>query len=74
MFRSIWAPCIVMNMLICNIIVSMVEIGSCYKVYCWKMYTLLYRHGGARGAMVIVLGNGHGNTSSNPRRDRWLFT
>ena len=25
--------------------------------------------GGARGVMVIVVGNGHGDTSSNPRRD-----
>ena len=25
--------------------------------------------GGARGVMVIVVGNGHGNTSSNPGRD-----
>ena len=25
--------------------------------------------GGARGVMVIVLGNGHGDTSSNPGRD-----
>ena len=24
---------------------------------------------GARGVMVIVMGNGHGDTSSNPRRD-----
>ena len=24
---------------------------------------------GARGVMVIVVGNGDGNTSSNPRRD-----
>ena len=24
---------------------------------------------GARGAMVIVVGIGHGDTSSNPRRD-----
>ena len=23
-------------------------------------------HGGAHGVMVIVVGNGHGNTSSNP--------
>ena len=23
-------------------------------------------HGGARGEMVIVIGNGHGDTSSNP--------
>ena len=25
--------------------------------------------GGARGVMVTVLGNGHGDTSSNPGRD-----
>ena len=25
--------------------------------------------GGARGVMVIVTGNGHGDTSSNPGRD-----
>ena len=24
---------------------------------------------GARGVMVIVVGNGHGDTSSNPQRD-----
>ena len=24
---------------------------------------------GARGVMVIVIGNGHNNTSSNPKRD-----
>ena len=29
---------------------------------------------GARGVMVIVLGNGHGDTSSNPRRDWLHFT
>ena len=26
-------------------------------------------HGGDRGVMVIVVGNGHGDKSSNPRRD-----
>ena len=26
-------------------------------------------YGGARGIMVIVVGNGHGDTSSNPGRD-----
>ena len=25
--------------------------------------------GGVRGVMVIVIGNGHGDTSSNPGRD-----
>ena len=29
----------------------------------------LHSLGGARGVMVIVLGNGHGDTSSNPRQD-----
>ena len=29
---------------------------------------------GARGIMVIVLGSGHGDTSSNPGRDRLHFT
>ena len=29
---------------------------------------MLFR-GGARGVMVIVVGNGHGDTSSNPGRD-----
>ena len=33
---------------------------------CCKMFFCL---GGARGVMVIVVGNGHGNTSSNPGRD-----
>ena len=28
-----------------------------------------YATGGARGVMVIVAGNGHGDTSSNPGRD-----
>ena len=31
-------------------------------------------YGGIRGAMVIIVGNGHGDTSSNPGRDRLHFT
>ena len=31
-------------------------------------------HGGARGVMVIVVGNGHGDTSSNPGWDWLHFT
>ena len=31
----------------------------------------IYNRGDARGVMVIVVGNGHGDTSSNPGRD-WL--
>ena len=30
--------------------------------------------GGARGVIVIVVGNGHGDTSSNPGRDWLHFT
>ena len=29
----------------------------------------MYKNGGARGVRVIVVGNGHGDTSSNPGRD-----
>ena len=31
-------------------------------------------YGGARGVMVIVVGNGHGDMSSNPGRDWLRFT
>ena len=31
-------------------------------------------NGGARGVMVIVVGNGHGDTSSNPGQDWLHFT
>ena len=34
----------------------------------------LYIIGGARGVMVIAVGNGHGDTSSNPGRDWLHFT
>ena len=30
--------------------------------------------GGACGVMVIVIGNGHSDTSSNPGRDQLYFT
>ena len=32
------------------------------------------KDGGARGVIVIVVGNEHGDTSSNPGRDRLHFT
>ena len=35
---------------------------------------LLFDRGGARGVMVIVVGNGHGDTSSNPGPDWLHFT
>ena len=31
-------------------------------------------HGGARGVIVIVVGNGHGDSSSNPGPDWLHFT
>ena len=31
--------------------------------------TTIRSEGGARGVVVIVVGNGHGDTSSNPGRD-----
>ena len=31
--------------------------------------TTIVNYGGARGVMVIVVGNGHGDTSSNPGRN-----
>ena len=31
-------------------------------------------YGGAPGVMVIVVGNGYGDTSSNPQRDWLHFT
>ena len=36
--------------------------------------SLLSFPGGARGVDVIVVGNGHGDTSSNPGRDWLHFT
>ena len=33
-----------------------------------------YSIGGARGVMVIAVGNGHGDTSSSPGRDWLHFT
>ena len=35
---------------------------------------LIILMGGARGVMVIVIGNGHDDTSSNPGRDWLHFT
>ena len=35
---------------------------------------IYYSIGGAHGEMVIVVGNGHGDSSSNPRRDWLHFT
>ena len=38
------------------------------------IYLKIIYIGGARGVMVIVIGNGHDDTSSNPGRDWLHFT
>ena len=42
-------------------------------VFPWSLsdskYPQVSLFGGARGVVVIVVGNGHGDTSSNPGRD-----
>ena len=35
----------------------------------WLFLKIVTVTGGVRGVMVIVVGNGHGDTSSNPGRD-----
>ena len=45
--------------------------------YFWKVqhkYIYIYIVGGARGVMVIVVGNKYDDTSSNPGRDWLHFT
>ena len=37
--------------------------------YILALKVIIRRNEGARGVMVIVVGNGHGDTSSNPGRD-----
>ena len=37
-------------------------------------YCYIFLFGGASGVMVIVVGNGHDNTSSNPGGDSLRFT
>ena len=38
------------------------------------IYNVHKMHGGACGVMVIVVGNGHGDSSSNPGREWLHFT
>ena len=40
----------------------------------WTRMDINLRSGGVRGVMVIVVENGHGDTSSNPGRGRLHFT
>ena len=47
----------------------------CYNfISCPYIYIYIFIFGGAHGVMVIVVGNGHGDTSSNPGRDWLHFT
>ena len=41
---------------------------------CVATYACMRIRGSVRGVMVIVVGNGHSDTSSNPGRDRLHFT
>ena len=46
-----------------------------FAKWSWVLKPSLSPHGrGARGVMVIVVGNGHGDTSSNPGRGLLHFT
>ena len=53
----------------CGIVVSEFVFQSRNYVHPWKRYEPPYSYGGARGGMVIVVGNRHGDTSSNPRQE-----
>ena len=46
-----------------------------YELFNAKSFTYIYEsYGGAHGVMVIVVGNGRGDTSSNIGRDWLHFT
>ena len=44
------------------------------KLNLFRKQLIRINYGGARGVMVIVVGNGHGDTSSNPGQDWLHFT
>ena len=46
----------------------------CISIYSTVPLVNHWLTGGARGVMVIVVGIGHGDTSSNPERDWLHFT
>ena len=46
----------------------------CLKPYTWVKMPINNEKIGARGIMVIVVGNGHDDTSSNPGRNWLHFT
>ena len=42
---------------------------TCIYIHACIYAQICFHLGGARGVMVMVVGNGHGDTSSNPERD-----
>ena len=52
---------------------SYVLIGRWCRILLRIVMKNLEKVGGARGVMVIVVGNGHSNSSSNPGRDLLHF-
>ena len=50
------------------------SLSDCLVSYQGHSLGKSYYYGSVRGVMVIVVGNGHGATSSNPGRDRLHFT
>ena len=51
-----------------------IEQTMCKQITDVKLWLLSRNIGGAHGEMVIVVGNGHGDTSSNPGGDWLHFT
>ena len=52
-----------------NIDIEMGSISSRYPTVARVSWLNHGFYGGARGVVVIVVGNGHGDTNSNPGRD-----
>ena len=67
-----WPVCcfFLMKLLLCN--VTLRSLPGKFK--CSPLNSFLVLVECARGVMVIVAGNWHGDTSSNPGRDWLLFT
>ena len=59
---------LIVHLLFVSVLVDNLLIIQLRNMYVYK------NEGGARGVMVIVVGNGHGDTSSNPGLDWLHFT
>ena len=63
---------------VCSWLILTVKINQ-YNIFAGNGRECIFHHeqslnGDGRGVMVIVVGNGHGDTSSNPGRDWLHFT